>query len=196
MPRERVTAELRELLSGGDRRSIGRVPHVLRLLAADPQVFGPLVAALSDSDPLVRMRAADALEKATVREAAPLQPYKRILLRLAASSQQQEVRWHLAQLLPRLGLRAAQRRSAAHALRGYLDDRSAIVRTFALQGLADLASQDASLKPLARRSLRWAAQEGTPAMRARAKRLMRELELPRPAAATRAAGSKKKEIRR
>ncbi len=196
MPHDSAPADGREMLRGGDRRSIGRVPRVLQLVAADPGRVGWLVAALDDHDPLVRMRAADALEKATVRDAAPLQPHKRFLLRLAASSQQQELRWHLAQLLPRLKLRSAQRRSAALTLRGYLADRSAIVRTFALQGLTDLALQDASLRPLARHWVRWAAREGTPAMRARAKRLERELARTKAEAVARASIAKQREIRR
>jgi hypothetical protein len=170
------------------------VPQVLKRLAANPRLFGSLVAALADNDPLVRMRAADALEKATLREAALLQPHKRFLLRLAAASRQQEVRWHLAQLLPRLKLRAAERRSAALTLRSYLADRSGIVRTFALQGMSEL--QDASLRPLARHWLRWAARDGTPAMRTRAARLLRAFAPLKPLPPPPASRSMKKETRR
>ncbi len=191
-----MPTDLVKMLRGGDRRSIGRVPHVLKLLAADPRGIGSLVAALVDSDPRVCMRAADALEKATLRDSAPLQAHKQFLLRLAGSSRQQEVRWHLAQLLPRLKLRPAERKTAALTLRSYLADRSGIVRTFALQGMTDLASQDAALKPLARHWLRWAAREGTPAMRARAKLLLRALATPKASATTHVGAAKKKESRR
>jgi len=169
------TDDIRELLRGGDRRSIGRVPKILKHLAADPHLVRPLVAALSDADLIICMRAADALEKATRRDPSALQAHKRALIHLSRSTQQHEVRWHLAQMLPRLMLRPAERHSAFQTLRGYLADRSAIVRTFALQGMADFARHDPSLKPTARRWLRWAVRQGTPAMRSRAARLLREI---------------------
>jgi hypothetical protein len=134
------------------------------------------VAALSDLDPVVRMRAADALEKASVTNAAILQRHKRALLNLAQTATQQELRWHLAQMLPRLHLQPSERRAAARRMRGYLTDPSSIVRTFALQALTDLARDDPSLRPLALSSLRHAARGGTPAMRSRAARLLRELK--------------------
>ena len=51
-------------------------------------------------------------------------------------------RLHAAQMLPRLELSEKDRKSVAITLRGYLKDRSGIVKTFARQGLADLATQD------------------------------------------------------
>ncbi len=168
--------DIRALLRGGDRRSIGRVPHVLERVKASPRLLDRLVAALSDADPVVCMRAADALEKASRRDASALQKHKHALLRLARCTAQQELRWHLAQMLPRLHLRPSQRRAAARTLQLYLTDPSSIVRTFALQALADLALVDPALRPPALRSLRQAVRTGTPAMRSRATRLLRELE--------------------
>ena len=170
--------DIRDLLRGGDRRSLGRVPQVLNRLKASPRLFDRLVAALGDVDPVVRLRAADALEKASLRDASALQKHKRALLRLARSTAQQELRWHLAQMLPRLHLRPSERQAAARTLQSYHTDPSSIVRTFALQSLADLAQGDAVLRPLALRSLRQAVRTGTPAMRARAARLLRELASP------------------
>ncbi|OGO46869.1 MAG: hypothetical protein A2Z30_05925 [Chloroflexi bacterium RBG_16_64_43] len=170
--------DIRDVLRGGDRRSIGRVPQVLNRLTASPRLFDRLVAALGDTDPVVRMRAADALEKASRKDASPLQKHKRALLRLARSTAQQELRWHLAQMLPRLHLRPPERQAAARTLQSYHTDPSSIVRTFALQALADLAQGDAALRALALRSLRQAIRTGTPAMRSRAARLLRELAPP------------------
>ena len=167
--------DIRDLLHGGDRRSIGRVPQVLDRMKASPHLFDQLVAALSDTDPIVCMRAADALEKASLRDASALQKHKRALLRLARSTAQQELRWHLAQMLPRLHLQPAEWHAAARTLQRYQTDPSSIVRTFALQGLVDLAQDHPALRPLALRVLNQAARSGTPAMRSRAARLLREL---------------------
>jgi len=139
-----------------------------------------LVSALHDADPIVRMRAADALEKASVARPELLRPHKRVLLSLAHRATQQELRWHLAQLIPRLPLTPRQRRRAAAVFQVYARDRSAIVRTFAMQALADLASVDPRLRPRITAQLRRLTSTGTPAMRARGRRLLAVLRLATP----------------
>jgi HEAT repeat protein len=63
-----------------------------------------------------------------------------------AAIDQQEVRWHVAQLLPRLALTPPQRAQAITILRGFLDDDSRIVRTIAIQAVADLAEHDEEMR--------------------------------------------------
>ena len=89
---------------------------------------------------------------------------------------EQEMRWHLAAMVPRLPLNAAERELAISSLNGYLEDRSSIVKTFALQGLADLAQKDSSIRPMVVETLREATRNGTPAMKARGRKLLLRLE--------------------
>ena len=159
-----------------DRRSIGRSNAVAALVLKHPALAGQLVRAMWHADPVVRMRAADALEKASIQNLKIIARYKQELLGLLGETPQQELRWHLAQMVPRLPLTAAERRRAVQHLRGYLDDRSSIVKTCALQALADLCEQDSSLRPEFVELLRTAARTGTPAMRARSKKLLRRLK--------------------
>lgn len=156
-------------------RSIGKSAQVVTLVLENPERLSELIAALEDDDPRVRMRAADAAEKITVRRPDLLQPYKQVLLTQIASIPQQEVRWHVCQMLPRLKLTRAERRRAFAQMQSWLTDKSGIVRAFAMQGLADLAQQDETLKPTALETIRAAVGNGTPAMRARGKRLLKEL---------------------
>ncbi len=160
------------LLTGGDRRSIGRSDEVAALVAKKPRLFSELMQGLRSEDPLVRMRAADAAEKVTRIDAALLRPYKKQLLGLLAEAEEQELRWHIAAIVPRLPLSAAERRVASGVLRRYLEDRSSIVRTFALQGLADLAKDDAEMRVEVIEVLREACRNGTPAMKARGRKLL------------------------
>jgi HEAT repeat protein len=169
-------------LQGGDRRSLGRSAAAVRDMVADPALVGGLIGGLDDPDPFVRMRAADALERATRAHPARLAPFKTRLLRLARSSVQHEVRWHLAQILPRLPLTRRERALAVTMLHGYLRDRSSIVRTCALQALAELAAADPALRPAARATIEAAMFDGTPAMRARGRKLL--ARWPRDAAAS------------
>jgi hypothetical protein len=164
------------LLAGADRRSIGRSDAVAAMVARDPKLFPRLMAGLWSADRLVRMRAADAAEKVTRRSPALLRPFKRELLGLLAESPEPEVRWHLAAMVPRLPLSAKECARAAACFELYLADRSSIVRTFALQGLADLAQQDSSLRVPVIELLRQAVRGGTPAMKARSRRLLAQLE--------------------
>jgi hypothetical protein len=54
-----------------------------------------------------------------------------------AKANEPELRWHLAVLVPRLPLNSKERRLATSLLSSDLEDRSSIVKTSALQGLAD-----------------------------------------------------------
>jgi hypothetical protein len=164
------------LLEGGDRRSIGRADEVAAMVSKDPGLFPELMAGLWSDDPLVRMRAADAAEKFTRANHELLQPYKKELLGLMAETKQQELRWHLAAMIPRLELNARERQRAVSLLHSYLEDRSSIVKSSALEGLADLAQHDSSLLPKVIELLRESVRNGTPAMKARSRRLLFDLE--------------------
>jgi hypothetical protein len=124
----------------------------------------------------VRMRAADASEKVVRKIPDLLWPYKRELLGLMAETKEPKLRWHLAVMVPRLPLNLDERQLAISLLGGYLEDRSSIVKTFALQGLADLTVDDASIRPGVIEILRRATRGGTPAMKARSRKLLRHLE--------------------
>ena len=164
------------LLAGGDRRSIGRANQVAAIVSKDITLFSELMTGLWSDDLLVRMRAADAAEKVSRRNPKLLEPYKAELLGLMTEANQQELRWHLAAMVPRLSLNAKERERAASLLEGYLEDRSSIVKTFALQGLADVAKNDPALRPSVIELLRAAERSGTPAMKARSRKLLPRLE--------------------
>ena len=168
--------DLLRLLQGGDRRTIGRADKVVAIVSKDSRLFPELIAGLWSEDPLVRMRAADAAEKVTRADPNLLRPYKKELLGLMADATQQELRWHLAAMVPRLPLNPKEREVTVSLLNGYLEDRSSIVKTFALQGLADLAQDDASLRPSVVEILREATRSGTAAMKARSRKLLIRLD--------------------
>jgi hypothetical protein len=165
--KRRESKSVLAMLEGGHRRGIGRSNEVAALVARDQRLFPELIAGLWSDDLVVRMRAADAAEKVT-RE----NPHKKELLGLAAETTQQELRWHLAAMLPRLRLSAKERQWAASLMNQYLEDHSSIVKTCALQALADLAQGDAALWPQVIEALREATRTGTAAMKARSRKLL------------------------
>ena len=173
-----MTHPLVAKLQGTDRRSIGRSEEVVRGVLADPQQFRLVFDAMLGPDLVVRMRAAGAVEKITRRRADLLRGLEDGVLTEVAAIDQQEVRWHVAQLLPRLALTPPQRARAITILRGFADDDSRIVRTFAVQELAGLAEHDKQMRRWVRPLLAELTRTGTPAMRSRGRQLLARLEQP------------------
>ena len=95
---------------------------------------------------------------------------------LLPEAKPRKLRWNLALLIPRLKLTVPECRRAAGVLRSYLDDKSSIVKTAALHGLADLTRQDRALLPEVIELLRVSGRSGTPTMRARSRILLKEFE--------------------
>lgn len=172
-----------ELAVGRHALHPGRVCEVAEWIADRPRRVPALIELLWDDDPGVASRAADVLERIT-HQASPsllrvITEYKEALLGLLGDSTFAKVRWNLALTLPRLTLTVPECRRMAAVLATWLDDRSSIVKTAALHATAQLARQDPALLPGALDLLRIAGRSGTPAMRARSRILLKELEKPR-----------------
>jgi len=171
---ERMTDILRKL-KGGDRRSIGKSGETVEDVSKTPALFADLFAGLFDADAVVRMRAADAVEKITRQRPELLRPWKRPLLEQISALDEKEVRWHVAQMIPRLNLTVSERDTAVQILMDYLADESSIVKTFSMQALADLAERDERLRVQVIPLIERLTQTGTPAMRSRGRKLLKRL---------------------
>jgi hypothetical protein len=162
-------------LAGGDRRSIGRVSEIVAEVLNDSSLFKVVFNGMLSDDPIIRMRSADAVEKITAKHPEYLQPYKEKLIQQVAKSDQQEVRWHAAQMFPRLELSKEEQAVVVEILLNYLDDKSKIVKTFSMQALADFAERDAGLRPQIIKLLEELTRTGSPAMRSRGRKLLEKL---------------------
>jgi hypothetical protein len=166
---------LLQKLGGGDRRSIGTSNEVVTEVLARPALFRLVFEGLEKGDAVMQMRSADVVEKITRGLPELLQRYKKRILGTIAENTQPEVRWHVASMIPRLELTARERGVAVDILFGYLRERSSIVKTFAMQGLAELAMKHASLRAQVLPLLEELTEAGTPAMRARGRKLLKQL---------------------
>jgi hypothetical protein len=167
--------DILQKLEGGDRRSIGRVDEVVAQVLDDPSLFETLFSGMLSDDPVVRMRSADAIEKISVVRPRLVQARKDMMIHEVARSEQQEVRWHVAQMLPRLDLNREERETTVEILLHYLNDDSKIVKTSSMQALADLTQIDASLRPRIIPLLEELTQNGSPAMKSRGRKLLHML---------------------
>jgi hypothetical protein len=169
-------AKILSRLGGGDRRSIGNVSEVVDAVLKEPDLFKDLVTGLFDEDPVVRMRAADAMEKISLENPRFLQPFKPELIRLARQTQQQELRWHTAQMIPRLKLTPKETETVTDIFFDYLNDKSKIVVTSAIQALSDLALKKGAASARMIRAIEKLIQTGSPAIQSRGKKLLPKLK--------------------
>jgi hypothetical protein len=167
---------LLQKLEGGDLRSIGRANDVASEVIAEPKLFAVLVAGLSSNQPAVRMRCADAAEKASLKLPGALQPYAAHILRLLESEQPKEMLWHLLQMVPRVKWSTKQLPALLALIEPCLTSSSSIVQTCALQARVELLAQTRTDKEkvagLLRRLQR---RSGFAAVRSRARKLLATL---------------------
>ncbi len=164
-----------EKLRGGDRRSIGRANEVVRDIEQDPAQFEAIFAGLSSSDPVVRMRAADVIEKVTQTRPELLTGYTAPLIALLTAAKQQELCWHLAQIAPRLVYSPAQEAEIIAALKQYLSHQSKIVQVSALTALTELALRNRSLRTEIIGLVNKQMESGSRAVQARGRKLLKRL---------------------
>jgi hypothetical protein len=171
-----------QLTIGRSPFDVGRVPEISEWICDLPRRIPRLIELLWDDDPGVASRAADVLERITRRPsdalARAVAVYKDALIGLLSEAQHPKVRWNLALTIPRIELTVPECRRVASVLGGWLDDRSSIVKTAALHGIAELTRQDPVSLPAVLDLLRTAGRSGTPAMRARSRILLKKLDRP------------------
>lgn len=168
--------KIQKLLKEGDLRTTGKSGEVVNLVLSNPAVFKDVVHAILSDNPGIRMRASDAAEKITQIHPDWLNSFKKLILNKISKINQQEVRWHMAQMFPRLTLTKTERKKVFGLLQTYLEDKSLIVKTCAMQAMGDIAIQDNAYFNPVRKILIHMTKTGSPAMKARGKKLLLELE--------------------
>lgn len=164
-----------DMLIPGDLRMKGNSEKVVEHILSNAGELDLLIACLDKESEAMRMRCCDAMEKISRSHPQWFNQYKARLLKTAEREEQKEVRWHLAQIIPRLSLTTRQKHTAYTTFQTYLNDKSSIVKTFAMQALVDLAQQDNSLMNETRKTIQVLTRTGTPAMQSRGHQLLKAL---------------------
>jgi hypothetical protein len=160
------------MLTGGDRRSIGQADLVVEHLIPEPARFTELWACLTSLDPVVRMRAADALEKFSRVCPAAFSAHKAALLARKLDDRSAEVRWHLIAITSRLELHPVEARHFARYLHDRLkNDPSKIVKVMALQAAKDVSEREKSVEDEFVLMLSFAKSSAWPSVAARARKI-------------------------
>ncbi len=150
--------------------------EAMKSVIHDPSLFSVLVLGMENPNELIAMRSADAVEKLTRDIPEWLRPHKSFLMHLIDKTDQQEVRWHLAQIIPRLELTLDERKTFISIFEKFLTDKSRILVTFSMQAMVDLAGNDTDLKDKILPPIQRLTRIGSGAMRARGKKLLKQME--------------------
>lgn len=174
-PLAHPTSSLRELLAGGDRRSVRGANRVLAELKAAPERITELVQLTRDADWLVVMRALDVFEKLARANPSLVQRHKRVLIGPLSDHEQWEVRLQIVRALPLLEWTPAERERAITILRRDVQHPQTFVRAWALDGLASFAESSAALRAEVERELTRIERSGKRALAARARQIRARL---------------------
>jgi hypothetical protein len=166
------SGSLTHLLLGKDLRTIRQNRIVVQSIN-DQQTFDELFALVFHHERQLVMRAVDAVEKVTSKHPEFLKPHKFQLLSILKSADHKELKWHIAQLIPRVDLSTEELEKVWHTLSYWVlnKNESKIVRVNALQGLFDLSQKYVGLKPDVENIFAAIEHEMIPSMQARIRKL-------------------------
>lgn len=139
--------------------------------------FDLLFVFLFSTDRVVSMRAADAIEKITVRFPEYLYQHKKEFMILCQSDIQKELKWHLALMLPRFIYTKAEVGEVVSILHDWAADKtnSRIVRVNSLQALFELTRMHPDFAKSLDKLINELELENIPSLNARIKKLRLQL---------------------
>ena len=169
--------EIRAILADARNRiGPGHAFDAAMCVLENPRLVRQLIECLWDEDEGVAGRAADAVETVAAESPQIVARWKDALMGRLIEAGPIKLRWHLGLVMTGMRLTRPECRRVYGVLQGWLDHKSSIVKTCAMQGIAELTRQDPSLKDEVLDLLRVLSRSGTPAMRARGRILIGQLE--------------------
>jgi hypothetical protein len=160
------------LLLGKDLRKLKNNKLAIESVT-DQESFDELFTLVFHHERPLVMRAVDAVEKITRKNGHYLDSHKIQLLSTLKSADHKELRWHIAQLLPRIPLTLEEQEEVWHTLVYWArnPNESKIVRVNALQGLSDLSKKNTNFRDAFKVLLNDLSFEPIPSLQARIRKL-------------------------
>lgn len=164
------------LAEGGDLRSLMSGKDVVQIVK-DQKSFDALFNLLFHHERILVMRAADAVEKITRTNSQFLKPHKNQLLSLLKNAVNKELKWHVAQLIPRVELTKAEMKEVWGILTHQTQNpnESKIVRVNSLQALYAISLQFPAKKNMFEEIMHMIEHEPYPSIQARVRKLRKVL---------------------
>lgn len=154
-----------------DRRPVAKADLVATQALKQPGLLRMIITGLSDPAVVVRLRSAAVAVKVSRQRPELLAPYVAMLLEQLPRASEPIIKCQLAQIMPRLGLAGVQRSQAVEGLKLYLCDQKRLVQTEALNALIDLTATDPAQRRTVMGIVDTMTKTGSPADRARARKL-------------------------
>lgn len=169
---------VRQVLSGGTRTSVGEADQVIAEMLKAPAGLNEIYKLFLDADPVVAMRASYVAMKVAEQEPESVKPFAKDLLADLGLYTQQEVRWHIPQLLVHLQLTNDERRKAYEMVMNWAEtDKSKIVGYYGYQAAADFVAQDQDLLQDFIPRIRNANKTGAKSIQNRCKKIAKQLSI-------------------
>jgi hypothetical protein len=166
------------LLLGKGLRTIRQNATVVQSIH-DQHAFDELFSLVFHHERPLAMRAVDAVEKVTLKYPRFLEPHKAQLLSILKSADHKELKWHVAQLIPRVGLSPDELEMVWHIFSYWVlnKNESKTVRVNALQGLFDLSKINPDSKPELQNIAVAIEHELIPSIQARVRKIRKALNI-------------------
>jgi len=168
------------LATGRNRISRGHTAEAVELLCQKPKLFSHLMELLWEEDEGIAGRAAHVLSELAPLFHDELGHWADELIGLFAECSGKKERWLLAIVLGQIPLKTSQAERLAAEFALILDpmreESSSVLKTWSLDGLYQLGRQHAVIAEEAHFQLEICQRTGTPAMRARARNLLKAEE--------------------
>ena len=169
---------LRESLTGGTRTSVGDADKVILKLLKTPSGLDEIYKLFLDQDSVIAMRASYVAMRVAEQKPETVKPFAKDLLKDLELYTQQEVRWHIPQLLVHLDLTKAQKRRAYEVVMDWAEtDKSKIVGYYGFQAAADFAETDEVLLQDFIPRIRKANKTGAKSIQNRCKKIAKQLDI-------------------
>jgi HEAT repeat protein len=166
--------QLRDLLTGGDRRSVAQAEEALAIARQDRKAVNELARLTTDPDPLVASRSLDVLEKLVHEVPEWVEPHRMVFLH-NVDHEYWEARLQCARAIPLLNWNPNERIKLIKSLRQRIDDDQKFVRCWALDSFAQLVGDDTDLREELDRHLASFLNSGVPSMVARARAIVKRM---------------------
>ena len=169
---------LRDHLGGGTRTSVGQAPAVIKQVARSPETLHEIYDLFLDDDPVVAMRSSYVAMKVAEADPESTWGYKKKVLRDLPRYVQQEVRWHIPQLLIHMNLTRTERRKAYSAVLAWSEtDKSKFVAYYGLEAAAQFVEVDDTLESDFVPRLRKINQRGAASVSSRCRKIAKRLDI-------------------
>jgi len=160
------------VLLGNDLRTIRQNGVVVDSIH-DQRSFDELFSLVFHHERPLVMRAIDAVEKITSKSPEFLMDHKSQLLEILNSADHKELKWHIAQLIPRINLTTTELKNVWNKFAYWALNKteSKIVRVNAIQGLFDLSKVNRELEDDFEKIIFALEHEMIPSIQARIRKL-------------------------